>query len=257
MPNETSGLRERIWKRDLLKGSFVKFTDPATVEIFGGVGFDFVVIDQEHGLFDRAATNMALLAAKAAGIAGVVRVPSVTPDTILPALDGGASGILAPHIVSAEDARQFVAACRFKGGRRGFSAGTRAGGYGARAMWDHVRASDSSVATVAMIEDPDALDNLEDILAVEGLDAVFVGRGDLTAAIGAMSRDDGVVRRAVDSIFDAASRSEMAVWIMVDSGAAAEDFRARGASGLIFSSDQGLLRKAAVSAANALLISRD
>ncbi len=238
-------LRSRVARRDLMKGSFVKMTDPSSVEIFGAAGFDFVVIDQEHGVFDRTTMNGALLAARAAATPAVVRVPHLGSDAIPAALDGGAAGILAPHVVTAEDARALVAACRYRGGRRGFSGVTRAGGYGSTAMWDHVDASDAGIAVIAMIEDPAALDNLADILAVPGLDAVFIGRGDLTVAFGAPSRTDRIVAQAVDRILDTARARGTPVWVMVDSAAEAETFLARGAVALIVSSDQGLLRKAA------------
>jgi 2-keto-3-deoxy-L-rhamnonate aldolase RhmA len=243
-------LRERVSRRDLMRGSFVKFTDPSSVEIFGGAGFDFVVIDQEHGVFDRAAMNMSLLACRAAGIPGIVRVPQLGSDAILSALDCGASGILAPHVNTAEDARALVAACRYRNGRRGFSGVTRAGGYGANPMWSQIDASDAGIAVIAMLEEPDALDNIADILAVDGLDAVFIGRGDLTVAFNAPNRNDNVVVQAVDRIFEAARGYDKPVWVMIDSADEVDAFLARGATSFIVSSDQSLLRKAAADIAN-------
>ena len=239
-------LRERVSRHDVMHGSFVKFSDPSSVEIFGGAGFDFVVIDQEHGVFDRAAMNLSLLACRAAAIHGVVRVPQLQSDAIAAALDSGASGILAPHVIKIEDARALVAACRYRKGRRGFSGVTRAGGYGANPMWQHIDAADAAIAVIAMIEDPAALGQLDGILAVEGLDAVFIGRGDLTVALGAGSRNDAIVVEAGDRILDAARRHNKPVWVMVDSSEEVEEFLARGASSFIVSSDQSMLRKAAV-----------
>jgi len=237
--------RERVQQRDLMRGSFVKFTDPSSVEIFGGAGFDFVVIDQEHGVFDRAAMNVSLLAARAAHIPAMVRVPQLRSDAILSALDCGASGILAPHVSTVEDARALVAACRYRNGYRGFSGITRAGGYGANSMWNHIDASDAGIAVIAMIEDPAALDNIADILMVDGLDAIFIGRGDLTVSLNVPDRNDKAVVQAVDRIFEAARRHDKPVWVMVDSAEEVDAFLARGATSFIVSSDQSLLRKAA------------
>lgn len=248
-------LRERVNRHDLMRGSFVKFTDPSSVEIFGGVEFDFVVIDQEHGVFDRAAMNVSLLASRAASIPGIVRVPQLRSDAILSALDCGASGILAPHVNTAEDARALVAACRYRNGHRGFSGVTRAGGYGSNSMWSQIDASDAGIAVIAMIEDPAALDNVADILAVDGLDAVFIGRGDLTVAFNAPNRNDKIVVQAVDRIFEAARRHDKSVWVMIDSAEEAKAFLARGATSFIVSSDQSLLRKAAADIANKLRFS--
>jgi len=249
----SASLRARVARREPMRGSFVKLTDPSSIEIMGAAGLDFVVLDQEHGVFDRASMNTSLLAARAAGIAAVVRVPQLGSDSILAALDGGATGILAPHVASADDARALVASCRYRGGRRGFSGMTRAGGYGANPMWKQVDASDAGIAAIAMIEDPPALDHIDAILAVEGLDAVFIGRGDLTVAYEAPTRDDERVVRAVDLILAAGQRHSKQVWVMVDGAAEAEAFRARGASAFIVSSDQGMLRKAALEIATRLM----
>lgn len=251
-PDRTPTLRARVGRHGGLRGTFVKLTDPSSVEIFGGAGLDFVVLDQEHGVFDRAALNVCLLAARAVGVPAVVRVPQLRSDAILSALDCGASGILAPHVSTAEDALALVAACRYRDGRRGYSGVTRAGGYGSASMTNHIDASDAGIAVIAMIEDPVALGNIDDILSVDGLDAVFIGRGDLTVAFGAASRSDERVVRAVDLVFDSARRCRKPVWVMVDNAEEASAFRARGASGFIVSSDQGLLRKAALEIANGL-----
>lgn len=252
VPEHDASLRQRVKRHDVMKGSFVKFTDPSSVEILGGAGFDFVVIDQEHGVFDRAAINLGLLACRAAGIAGVVRVPHLQSEAIQAALDCGATGILAPHVSTVEDARALVAACRYRGGQRGFSGVTRAGGYGANAMWSHIDAADAGIAVIAMIEDPAALDNVADILAVEGLDAVFIGRGDLTVSFSAPSRNDAIVVKAVDRILDAAREAGKPVWVMVDSAEEVVAFLARGATSFIISSDQSMLRKAAAGIVNQL-----
>jgi 2-keto-3-deoxy-L-rhamnonate aldolase RhmA len=249
MPDTASlSFRQRLVAREPLFGSFVKTPTSHPIEILGGVGYDFVVVDQEHGAFDRTTTDIALLAARAAGLAGVVRVPALQADAILSVLDCGAAGVLVPHIASAEAARTLAAACRYRGGARGYSGVTRAGGYGATKMWDLVAEADAGVAVVAMIEDPPALSVIDDILAVDGLDAVFIGRGDLTVSLGAPNRDAPVVREAVDTILRAAARARKPVCMMIDGADEARDFTSRGASAFIVSSDQGFLRKAAAQA---------
>ncbi len=240
------GLRARIADHQGLIGTFVKFSSPSSIEIMAAAGFDFVVVDQEHGVFDRAATDVALLACKASAISGIVRVPALSADGILSALDCGAAGILAPHIDSVDRARELVAACRYRHGRRGFSAVTRAGGYGAQPMWKHVDAADAGVAAIAMIEDPAGVDNIAGIVAVEGLDAVFIGRGDLTVAYGADTREDPAIVSAVDRIIDAARHAGKPVWMMVETIKDIAALTSKGASSFILSSDQGMLRNAAV-----------
>lgn len=240
-----NSFRRRLLDGAFLAGSFIKTPTAHATEILGAAGYDFIVVDQEHAPFDRNTTDIALLAARAARIAGVVRVPTLSADAILSVLDCGAEGVLAPHIATVEDAEALVAACRYRGGKRGFSGVTRAGRYGGSKMWDLVDASDAAVATIAMIEDPSALEKIDAILAVEGLDAVFIGRGDLTVAFGAPTRDAPVVRDAVDTILRAAKAAGKPVCVMTDNGEESAAFAERGASAFILSSDQGFLRKAA------------
>ena len=240
-----AAFRARFLGGDVLVGTFIKTPTSHAIEIVGDLGFDFVVIDEEHAPFDRMATDTALLAARASGTAGIVRVPSASPAGILSVLDCGALGVLVPHVASAEMARQVVGACRYRGGSRGFSASPRAGRYGGTKMWDHVAAADEAVTVIAMIEDPSALDEIDAIVGVEGLDGVFIGRGDLTVALGAPNRDAPVVKEAVARILAAASRAGKPVCVMVDGTPEAASFRDAGASAFIVSSDQGFLKKAA------------
>jgi 2-keto-3-deoxy-L-rhamnonate aldolase RhmA len=242
MPNDQN-FRDRLLSRTPLVGTFVKFTSSSSVEIAAASGLDFVVIDQEHGNFDRASIDAELLAAIAGRTAGLVRVPRPGEEYVAPALDSGAAGILAPHIANAEQARAFVSLCRYRGGSRGFSLGTRAAGYGARKMWDHVDRSDAAVATVAMIEDPGAVQAIESIVAVDGLDAVFIGRADLTVALGAPSKEASVVVDAVERILAGARTAKKPVLVMIDGFQEVDYFRQRAASAFIYASDQGLLGK--------------
>src|SRR3954454_24645161 len=96
-------LRSRLLAREHLIGTFVKTPTTHATEILGALGFDFVVIDEEHAPFDRMATDTALLAARAAGTAALVRVQNAT--SILSVLDCGATGVLVPHVASAARAR--------------------------------------------------------------------------------------------------------------------------------------------------------
>ncbi|MCW2238791.1 HpcH/HpaI aldolase family protein [Azospirillum canadense] len=240
-----SSFRRRLLGREPLLGTFIKTPSGHAMEIFGDVGFDFAVIDAEHAPFDRASIDTVLMAARAGGIAGLIRVAEPSPAQLLAALDDGAAGVLVPHVSSAEAARAAVAACRYRGGRRGFSNSPRAGRYGGLAMWPHVDAQDASVAVIAMIEDPEALDVVDAILATDGLDAIFIGRADLTVALGAASPDAPEVRSAVDRILAAARAADKPVCLMVASAEEARSYTALGASAFMIGSDQGLMRQAA------------
>ena len=244
---DPADFRKRFLARETLLGTFVKLPTGHSTEILGSVGFDFVVIDEEHGPFDRVATDQALMAARAGRIAGLVRVPEI--GRILGALDDGAAGVLVPHVSSPEKAAEVVAHCRYRGGRRGFSNTTRAGDYGGRAMWPHADRQDSEVAVLAMIEDVEALECLDAILATPGLDGCFIGRGDLTVALGAAALNAPETQAATEKILAAARNTCKPACIMVANAGEAQVWAKLGATAFIVSSDQGFLRAAAATVA--------
>jgi staphyloferrin B biosynthesis citrate synthase len=208
-------------------------------EILGEVGYDFVVIDQEHAPFDRTASDIVLMAA---------RVPG--PDAILSVLDCGATGVLVPHVKSAAFAREVAAMCRYRGGSRGYATSTRAGRYTALPMWRHIADSDANIVFVAQIEDPVALEEIDAIAAIDGVDSLFIGRGDLAAAFGDEAKEPPAVRGAVERISKAALKAGKSISVFVGSAAEAAWLNSLGANVFVLSSDQGFLRQAAIAGLN-------
>lgn len=235
--------RRRFEAGELLVGTFIKTPSVHATEILGDIGFDFVVVDEEHAPFDRCQTELVSLAARAANTACIVRVPDV--PRLLGVLDDGATGVLVPHVSTPARAREVAAACRYRGGKRGFSNSPRAGRYGGVGLWGHVDAQDAMVTVIAMIEDPEALDTIDDIVATDGLHGVFIGRGDLTVAFGAENPDAPVIVDAVEKITAAARKAGKPVCVMVSGAAEAAKFKAMGASAFIVASDQAFMRQAA------------
>lgn len=238
-----TGFRQRVLGGDRLFGTFLKTPTAHGAEILAQEGYDFVVIDEEHAPFNPETTDRILMACRHAGIAGVVRVAKV--EDILRVLDCGADGVLVPHVDSADRAKAVAAAARYRGGSRGFSNTTRAGRYGSVGMADHIAAQDSGVAVIAMIEDRSAIGRLDEIAAVNGVDAFFIGRGDLTVAFEAESQAAGEVVGAVEAIMSAASRAGRKVFVMSGASDDAKSLSDRGATGFIMASDQGFLRQGA------------
>ena len=215
-------------------------------EILGSIGYDFVVIDEEHSPFNRETTDRIVLACKAAGIASIVRVQSADPANILSVLDCGADGILVPHVTDVATAREIVAAGRYHGGKRGFAPTTRAGDFGRLDQAEHMSTQDKRVTIIAMIEDPEAIENIDEIVAVDGLDGVFIGRGDLAAAF-ANSADPGAeVRAATKAVHIAAGKVGRTVAILPSTSDDAAAQAQAGSTAFLISSDQGFLRKAAL-----------
>lgn len=239
-----NGFRQRLLARDHLVGTFIKTPTTHAIEILGDLGFDFVVIDEEHAPFDRTAIDTCLLAARAANVAGLVRVASALPQNFLSVLDSGATGVLVPHVASARQAQEVAKACRYRGGKRGYSGSPRHARYGASSMWKTVDAADAATAVIAQIEDPEALNEIDAIAATEGIDALFIGRGDLAVALGAESSDAPPLRTAVERIGAAARNANKPVAVFVGTKAEAEWLQDQGASAFVVASDQGFIRKA-------------
>ncbi len=243
-----TSFRRRLLAREHLIGTFVKTPTTHATEILGDLGFDFVVIDEEHAPFDRAAIDTALLAARASNTAGLVRVASALPAHLLSVLDCGATGVLVPHIATAQQAQEVAKACRYRNGKRGYSGSPRHARYGASSMWQTVDAADEATTVIAQIEDPEALNEIDAIAAVDGIDALFIGRGDLAVALGADSSDAPPVRDAVERIGAAARKAGKPIAVFVGGKAEAAWLQEQGATTFVVSSDQGFMRRAAAQA---------
>jgi 4-hydroxy-2-oxoheptanedioate aldolase len=148
-------------------------------------GFDSVYIDLEHSSFSLDTAGQICMAALEAGIACFVRVPANTPEYIARALDGGALGIVAPHIRSAEEARTVVAAAKFPPiGRRGVSGQLPHLQFRSFPAAEARRSLNDATMVIVQFETADAVEQAEAIVAVEGVDMVLIGANDLTADLG-------------------------------------------------------------------------
>ena len=240
--NMSPSFRQRLTNGLPLLGTFIKTPGIHAVEILGEVGLDFVVIDAEHAPWDRGAIDAAILAARSQALPALVRVTDI--GQILTALDCGATGVMVPHVSEVHFAREVVAACRYRGSR-GFSNSPRAGRYGGLGLAAHVQASDADTTVIAMLEDPSALDTADELAAVEGIDAFFLGRGDLTVALGETSTDAPVVQHAVMRFVRAVQAAGKPLCAFVGNASEIPGLQALGISAFIVSSDQGLMRHAA------------
>lgn len=184
-----------------LRGVFNGLPSPAIVEMCAYAGFDFIVIDNEHGSSDLQITEHMLRAARASGIPPLVRC---FEHDIARILDMGASGVQIPMVNTAEQAASIVQKIRYPqrdgvGGQRGSAFSTRAAGYGAFGGPAHTKLSNEHIALVVMIETPEAVANATEIAAVDGVDAVFVGPNDLAHNMGHENRwNEPEVQRAIE-----------------------------------------------------------
>ncbi len=244
--------RKRLLDRQRLIGTFCKTPTSHSTEILGSLGYDFVMLDEEHAPWTRQTLEVGFLAARAFGTAGLVRIARPDANSILSALDDGAIGVMVPHVSSAEKARNIASWARYKGGTRGSGVG-RGGDYGGRPMQAHYESSDSTTTVIAMIEDREALEQIDAITAVEGIDGFFLGRGDLglslsnapgTPAAGPTPTLEEAVRIVAKAVLKS-GKALCALTLDIASDDA-KKMLDLGVTALMVASDQGFMRSGAL-----------
>jgi 2-keto-3-deoxy-L-rhamnonate aldolase RhmA len=184
-------------------GLSVMIPSPQVVEMAAGLGFDWVLIDCEHGTIGLETVELMVIAAEASGIAPIVRPRSKDPQDILQVMDRGAAGLQVPHVTSAADAQEVLQAIKFHPiGRRSLAAGTRASGYGYRgSAGSFVEEANRESLVCVQIEDEEALRNIDEILTVAEVDVFFIGPSDLSQSMGYPGDPKAEpVARAIDSM---------------------------------------------------------
>jgi 2-keto-3-deoxy-L-rhamnonate aldolase RhmA len=228
-----------------LIGTWLKTPSPIVVEVLGLTSLDLVCIDAEHAPFGRLELDQCVHAARAAGLASVVRVPTSQPHHVLQALDVGATGIVVPHVLDGEQAERIARSARFGTGGRGYAGSTRAAGYATKPMAEHKATSTDQTVVIAQIEDAEAVDRVAEIASVPGIDAVFIGTVDLSVSMGADGPGAPEVLEAVDQIIAAATSVSCPVGIFATTEQQVVAFAAKGISLFLLQSDHGFLKAGA------------
>ena len=247
------GLRERIERagRPLL-ATFVIVPRLEVVEALAEAGFDAVVLDAEHGPFSVGELPPLVAAAQGAGLTTIVRVADERPQPIGAALDAGADGVLVPRIEGASNATTAVAAARFPpAGRRGANPFVRGGHYGADPGF--LADDDARRACLVMVESRRAVEEIEAIAALPGLDGLFAGPFDLSAAYGVPGQvDHHEVEAAVERVVWAAARHGKVSAVFAPTPALARRRLAQGFDLVALSLDARLMAEAFAAAAAAV-----
>jgi 2-keto-3-deoxy-L-rhamnonate aldolase RhmA len=238
----SASLRQRLGGHGpALIGTFLMIPRVEIIELIGLAGFDLVVLDCEHGPFGVEALPPLVAAARAAQLACVVRVPDSRAQTIGAALDVGADGVLVPQAQTAAAAADVVAAARFAPeGSRGANPYVRAADYSADGKF--FATANDEAACLAMVESPEGVAALDEILSVAGLDAVFIGPVDLSAALGVPGETESVVVvEMVREIIDRGRARGVAASVFASTTDAAVRWLALGVRLVVLSVDTGLI----------------
>lgn len=163
-------------------GIYVGIPTPYIAELAALAGFDYIMMDMEHNIYNPETICDMVRAADACGIAVAARIAQTS--LMLPALDFGIVGMKVPHVHNAEQVKELVRISKFSPvGRRGYSGGARAQRYSRMSIHDFKKEADDEVFLMVMIEDKEGIENMEEILAVPGLDYVAIGPGDVSQAL--------------------------------------------------------------------------
>lgn len=209
-------LKKRLQKGETLNGCWLNLGSSITAEIVSLSGFDWVLIDLEHGAGVEKDVLYQLQAIEHTPAAPLVRVESFEKQRIHRVLDMGAEGIMCPRINSAGEARQAVEAMRYPPeGKRGVAKMIRATGFG-KNFDEYYREANENLLGVIQIETPEALAHLDEIAALDGVDVLFVGPADLSMALGIFGQfDHPRFKEALMSTREAAQRAGKATGILL------------------------------------------
>ena len=183
-------LKRMLQAKEPAIGCWLNFPSPDLAEFIGLVGFDFIVIDTEHYFFGAETILNIVRAAKMSDCTPILRVSKNDQALILGYLEAGVEGIIVPHINNQAEAEAAVRAVKYPPqGSRSVNSITRATKYGlAQSPGEFYEESNRESLVIVMVEEPEAIENLPDILRVEGIDSVFVGPEDLSASMGYLGK---------------------------------------------------------------------
>ena len=239
-------------RRGLL-GTWVKIPSLETVQLLAHAGFDFVVVDMEHAPHSLERANELVFAAQAMGMAALVRLPDHSGSTIQPLLDGGADGLLIPRVTDLDIAREITSKMVFSpAGIRGLGTTSRAGGWGLGSMPDYLARGDKQCLRMVQLEDWKTIEAASDFAALENVNAVFIGHGDLYLSSG-KPPSDPAVKELTAGMLQATSEAGVVSGVAAGTPQDARAYLEMGFSLVMVSNDTTMFGRAAAEAVKATL----
>jgi len=232
-----NSLKEKMKMHEPVAGCMIQGFFPALVEICGLAGFDFIFIDAEHGALSPSECEELVRAAEVRHTVPLIRVPNSEPDTILRFMDIGAMGIILPGVSTREEAEKAVRAVKYyPQGSRGLNA-VRATDYGMTTpLSEYVVDANQETIVLAIIENTTAIENLADILSVDGIDGLILGTSDLSQSLGVPGQGKHPkVQEAYHKFLKEGLKTGKSIGTVVRSGEAVQEYLDAGLSILITS----------------------
>ncbi len=235
---------QRLRQNDLLFGTMLTLPSPEVAEIIASCGYDWLFMDGEHSTLSTLDWQR-MLQAVGGRCASMIRVAANTEREIKKFLDIGADGIIVPQVNSADEARQAVACCKYPpAGIRGVGL-ARAQGYG-RSFADYMETANVSTAVIVQAEHIDAVNNIDAIVEVDGIDAVFIGPYDLSASMDRMGQvDHPEVVEAIDRVGQACRLRNITLGYFGTTAESVQEYMDKGYSLICAGVDAGIVASGA------------
>ena len=224
-------------------GTFVKICDPSVAEVLALSGYDFIIIDNEHTVMDQETLANMIRACDATNMLPTVRVRDGSDSLIRQVMDTGSMGIQVPVINTVAEAKAVVASVKYAPeGTRGFASSQRSAGYGFMNAKEYAELSNACTMVTVYCETLEAMENVEAIAAVEGVDVVFIGPYDLSQALGVIGEPKHPkVLAAIDDIIKKVISKGKAVGTIASNGEEAAELIAKGVQFICLSSDLSMI----------------
>lgn len=253
--NQKYSLRDRILNGEVVYGTFFKICSPDVVEMLGIAGFDFIIIDTEHGNFSPVDVANMVRVCENAGISAIVRVHMAIAEDVLHALDSGADGVQIPSITNMDVAQQVCTSTKYyPEGNRGLSLTQRAAMYG---KWNkdmsYYDYSNSKTLVAVHVENCAMAEKVEELCKIPQIDVIFVGPGDLSQSLGKPGQlNDPEVVALIENIFQKVLSSGKKVGIFCGNPAAVKKYVDMGATYIAYSGDTTMFLNGLIEARKAI-----
>jgi len=236
-------LKKKIKNGESAIGTFVKMTDPCVPELLALAGLDFFVLDTEHVAIDREQLTNIVRAAEAFGITPIVRVRENNQVEILQNLDLGYAGVQVPNVDTAEETRNLVSYVKYTPyGVRGLSPSVRACNYSTCNVQEYIDFSNENTMIISHCETKTCVENIDEVLKVDGVDVIFSGPMDLSQSYGVPGRPgEPEVQAAIDEVTTKTLAAGKAVGTTAATAEAAKKLIAKGVQYILLSTDQAMM----------------
>ena len=243
-----SELKTKLKNGGLVIGTMIsEIRNPNLVYMLAQCGFDFFIIDNEHGAYSPETISNMIAAARGAGISIVVRIPEIRREAIMKPLDSGAAGLLVPMVNTADQAKEIMTYAKYPPmGERGVALSRAHSSYGRPNAAEYLNQANQTTFIAVQAESPQAIENLESIASTPGVDAIFVGPADLSVGMGIPGQITHPKEvEAIEKVLAICQKHDVVPGIHMSKRETLKDWIRRGMRFVTFSSDVDLLARAA------------